>query len=129
MQRQSDKLLLVVTLGLTFGVACSTSKFGGSTGRVGSTNPSTLQPKPPTESSNLPPYLDTDGVVKGECKEIKPLPTTTTSLTLQYEWHASGDKAEYTKVVATPVVGRLKSQAHMYMVPLITKYCKSLRTM
>ncbi len=108
MQRRFVVLTAVVTMGLTGGGGCSSSKFGGNAGKVGSNNQPGQQTKPSTDKSVLPPYLNTDGAIKDECKEIKPLPTTTTSLTLQYEWHASGAKSEYTKVVATPVVGRLK---------------------
>ena len=90
---------------MTFG--CSDTKFDGVTGKKsGGNNPPSASPQP-SPTKTLPTYVDEKGIVKDECKEIKPLPSTTTSLVLQYEWRASGGRADYTKVAATPIVGRL----------------------
>ena len=53
--------------------------------------------------------LTPTGTITDECRSITALPTTSTKLVLQYNWHASGDKAAFTQVVATPIVGRLKA--------------------
>ncbi|MBM4254169.1 MAG: VCBS repeat-containing protein [Deltaproteobacteria bacterium] len=108
MVRFIGRTLLVICIGGALSVlSCSDSKFNGATGKKsGGTTPSAASQQP-GPGKPTPAYVDTNGVVKDECKEIKPLPSTTTSLVLQYQWRASGDKSEFTKVSATPIVGRL----------------------
>jgi hypothetical protein len=111
-------------LGSLIVASCSNSKFGGATGKKSAgNNPPSTSPQPdPTKST--PTYIDSNGIVKDECKEIKPLPSTTTNLVLQYEWRASGEKSDYTKVAATPIVGRLnKSDANPSILAVGFKDC------
>ena len=96
--------------------SCSRTTLSGAAGKVSnggsptsSKSPQSPEPSPKTTSAIPVTYFDPNGIIKDECKDIRPLPGTTTGLVLQYDWHASGDLAEFTNVVATPIVGRLKS--------------------
>lgn len=65
------------------------------------------------ENSNLPPLvptvLDDHGIVKAQCKDIAPLPTTSVSLKELWHWVPTGTASAFKGVAATPVVGPLKS--------------------
>ena len=72
---------------------------------------STSKETPPNNTNKVTPPkgLDPNGILTPSCKIVNPLPTTSTQLALEYNWHASGAHSAYTQVVATPIVGRLKA--------------------
>ena len=116
--RSLPLIVVAPSLALTIGSCTSTSMSGVSAKAVG--NPTAASPNSDsavvggsgtstTDSAGGggSGTSTTDGA--GACKVVKPLPSTATNLVLQYNWQATGDKSEYSQVVGTPIVGRLKA--------------------